>query len=69
MLVSREDLANQNVPLHVRDYCAHVVIPLNKYYFLTFLLLLVSVVTILHYCFLFADVDERICGYLGPVNT
>eukprot|EP01041_Mallomonas_annulata_P007214 gene7213-14711_t len=29
MKVSREEMAANNVPLHVRDYCAHIVIPLN----------------------------------------
>jgi hypothetical protein len=30
MKVSREDLAAFHVPLSCRDYCAHVLIPLNE---------------------------------------
>lgn len=29
MKVSRKDMANQQVPIHSRDYCAHKLIPLN----------------------------------------
>lgn len=30
MQVSQQEMAEQSVPMHVRDYCAHVLIPLNK---------------------------------------
>ena len=31
MRVSHQQMSDSRVPLHVRDYCAHVLIPLNKY--------------------------------------
>jgi NADH dehydrogenase (ubiquinone) 1 beta subcomplex subunit 7 len=30
MKVTQQQMADQLVPIHVRDYCAHVLIPLNK---------------------------------------
>ena len=31
MKVSWDTMKENHVPLHLRDYCAHVVIPLNRY--------------------------------------
>ena len=30
MKVTQQEMADNLVPMHVRDYCAHVLIPLNK---------------------------------------
>jgi NADH dehydrogenase (ubiquinone) 1 beta subcomplex subunit 7 len=30
MKISREELASEKVPLPFRDYCAHLLVPLNK---------------------------------------
>jgi NADH dehydrogenase (ubiquinone) 1 beta subcomplex subunit 7 len=30
MKVTPQEMADNRVPLHVRDYCAHILIPLNK---------------------------------------
>ena len=30
MRASHQQMSDSRVPLHVRDYCAHVLIPLNK---------------------------------------
>jgi hypothetical protein len=30
MKVTREEMAEARVPLHVRDFCAHLLIPLNE---------------------------------------
>jgi len=30
MKVSQQDMMDHKVPIHVRDYCAHILIPLNE---------------------------------------
>jgi len=29
-MATPQEMADNNVPMHVRDYCAHILIPLNK---------------------------------------
>ncbi len=31
MKVTQQEMADALVPIHVRDYCAHILIPLNQY--------------------------------------
>jgi hypothetical protein len=30
MKVTQQEMADALLPIHVRDYCAHILIPLNK---------------------------------------
>ena len=30
MIATQEEMNDNQIPLHVRDYCAHILIPLNR---------------------------------------